>query len=96
LSAYRYLPLAQNATLIIPAVLAEHSLEPRIERFVLTETEEGAVWLFVVLNHHIEKLADSYAANSVLADLSSALHGRLVFFSKFNGLRFAVLLSSYK
>ena len=94
MSAHRYLPAAQNAALVIPAVLVEHGLQPLINRLILTETELGAAWLFVVMDNAIEEFVDSYAANSLLSDLSRALHGHRVLFSNSYGLRFAVLLSS--
>ena len=94
MSAHRYLSAAQNAAQVIPGVLVEHGLEPLINRFLLTETEQGAAWLFIVMDNGIEEFVDSYAANSLLSDLSRALHGHRVLFSNSFGLRFAVLLSS--
>ena len=45
----RYLSAARFVAQTIPAILAQLGLKPFISRFVLTETERGAAWLFVVL-----------------------------------------------
>jgi hypothetical protein len=94
LSANRYLPAAQNVAYAIPGILAELGLDPLISRFVLTETERGEAWLFVVMDDSILEFLESYAATSVLSHLSAALHGHLVMFSNSLGLRYAVLLGS--
>ena len=93
MSANRYLPAAQNIAQAIPAVLAEQGLDPLISRFVLTESERGDAWLFVVLDDSVLEFLDSYAADSVLSHLSTAFHGHPVLFSNSLGLRYAVLLS---
>jgi hypothetical protein len=96
LSANRYLPAAQNVAQAIPGILAEQGLDPLISRFVLTETEQGDAWLFVVMDDSVLESLESYAATSVLSHLSAALHGHLVLFSNSYGLRYAVLLSPSK
>jgi len=93
LSANRYLPAAQNVAQAIPGILAEQGLDPLISRYVLTETERGEFWLFVVLDDSVSEFLESYASPSVLAHLSAALHGHRVLFSNSYGLRYAVLLS---
>jgi len=95
MSANRYLPAAENVAQAIPCILVEEGLDPLlISRFVLTETERGDAWLFVVMDDSVSKFLESYAAPGVLSHLSAALHGHLVKFSNSYGLRYAVLLSS--
>ena len=96
MSANRYLPAAQNIAQAIPGILAEQGLDPLISRFVLTETERGDAWLFVVMDDSVSEFLASYAATSVLSHLSTALHGHRVMFSNSYGLRYAVLLSPSK
>jgi hypothetical protein len=94
MSANRYLPAAQNVAQAIPGILAEQGLNPLISRVVLTETERGDAWLFVVMDDSVLEFIDSYAAASVLSHISTALHGHRVMFSNSYGLRYAVLLGS--
>jgi hypothetical protein len=94
MSTQRYLPAAQNVARAIPAILTEQGLNPLISRFVLTETEQGDAWLFVVMDDSISEFLGAYSSSSVLFLLSTALHGHLVMFSNSYGLRYAVLLSS--
>ena len=90
----RYLPAAQSVAQAIPCLLADQGLDPlRISRFVLTETERGNAWLFVVMDDSVLEFLDSYSAPRVLSYLSSALQGHIVKFSNSYGLRYAVLLS---
>jgi hypothetical protein len=94
MSANRYLPAAQSAAQAIPCILADQGLDPLlISRFVLTETERGDAWLFVVMDDSMVDFLSAYAAPSVLSHLSSALHGHVVKFSNSYGLRYAILLS---
>ena len=93
MSANRYLPAAENVAQAIPSILAEQGLDPLISRFVLTETEQGDAWLFVVMDDSVLEILESYTAPSVLSHLSTALHGHLVMFSNSYGLRYAVLLN---
>jgi len=93
MSANRYLPAAENVAQAIPAILAEQGLDPLISRFVLTETERGDAWLFVVMDERVLEFLASYTAVGVLSHLSAALHGHIVLFSSSAGLRYAVLLS---
>jgi hypothetical protein len=95
LSANRYLPAAQIVAEAIPGILAEQGLDPLISRFVLTESERGDAWLFVVMDDSVFEFLESYAAANVLSHLSTALHGHPVFFSNTYGLRYAVLLSHH-
>jgi hypothetical protein len=90
----RYLPAAQSVAQDIPCVLADQGLDPLlISRFVLTETERGDAWLFVVLDDTVRDFLTAYASPSMLSHLSLALHGHTVKFSNSYGLRYAVLLS---
>ena len=93
MSANRYLPAAQNVAEAIPGILTEQGLDPLISRYVLTETERGEAWLFVVLDDSVSEFLEAYASASVLSHLSTALHGHRVLFSNSYGLRYAVLLS---
>jgi hypothetical protein len=96
LSANRYLPAAQNVAYAIPAMLAKQGLYPFIKRFVLTETERGDIWFFVVMEADGLESYEAYAATNVLSYLSAALHGHPVLVSNSDGLRYAVLLSPPK
>jgi hypothetical protein len=94
MSATRYLPAAHYIAQQIPGILAKNGLTPDISRFVLTETEQGTAWLFIVLevNHHDQ--LDDYTNSDMLHVLSISLNGTPVVVSRSNGLRYAVLLSS--
>jgi hypothetical protein len=93
MSVNRYLPAAFYVAQVFTGILAQRGLKPFVSRFVLTETQQGNAWLFVVLevsNLHPE----DYAASDVLRYLSTALHGLPVVISDSYGLRYAVLLGS--
>ena len=94
MSANRYLSAAENVAQALPCILVEEGLDPLISRFVLTETEGGDAWLFVVLDDSVSEFLESYAAPNVLSHLSAALQGHQVMFSNSYGLRYAVRLSS--
>ena len=94
MSVYRYLPAARYVGRAIPDILAQLGLKPSMSRFVLTETEQGNAWLFVVLEVSSLDHPEDYAASSVLHYLSTALHGLPVVISDSYGLRYAVLLGS--
>ncbi len=96
MSTTRYLPAVRSIAQSIPDILVEHGLDPRISRYVLTETEEGEAWLFVVLDDSIWERLESYSASSLLCLLSTALHGHPVVFTNSFGLCYAVLLSPAK
>ena len=96
MSANRYLSAAQIVAQAIPGILAEQGLEPLISRFVLTETEQGNAWLFVVMDDSVLSSLESYSATNLLSHLSTALHGHPVLFSNSYGLRYAILLSPPK
>jgi hypothetical protein len=94
MSVNRYLPAARSVAQAIPGILAQRGLKPLISRFVLTETERGAAWLFVVLEVSPLEHLEDYAASDVLHYLSTALHGHpVVINSNSDGVRYAVLLS---
>jgi hypothetical protein len=93
MSANRYLPSAQNIAQIFSGILSETGLPALINRFVLTESERGDAWLFVLLDDSAAEFTESYAAPNTLSRLSASLHGHLVVFSNSYGLRYAVLLS---
>ena len=94
MSATRFLTTAQNAARAIPGILSENGLDPLINRYVLTETERGDTWLFVVLDDSASEFLESYAGNAILSQLATALNGHHVLFSNSFGLRYAVLLNS--
>lgn len=96
MSVNHYLPAAQNIADAIPGILAGQGLAPLISRFVLTETERGDAWLFVVMDDSVLDFMESYASTDVLAHLSRVFHGHLVMFSNSYGLRYSILLSSAK
>jgi hypothetical protein len=93
MSANRYLAAAQNVAEAIPGILDDLGLDPQINSFFLTETEQGDAWLFVVLDDRVSEFLEYYAAPHVLSHFSAALQGHPVFFSNSYGLRYAVLLS---
>jgi hypothetical protein len=93
-SANRYLPAAHNAARAIPGILAQLGLKPFISRFVLTETEQGNAWLFVVLEVGPQQHPKDYAVPDVVDYLSKGLQGLPVVISNTYGLRYAVLLGS--
>jgi hypothetical protein len=92
--ANRYLPAARHVAQAFPGILAQRGLKPFISRFVLTETQQGHAWLFVVLEVNILQPLEEYAASGMLDYLSSALRGLPVVISDSYGLRYAVLLGS--
>ena len=94
MSVTRYLPAARYVAQAIPGILAQRGLKPFISRFVLTETQQGNAWLFVVLEVGPVNYPEDYAASDVLHYLSTALHGLPVVISDSYGLRYAVLLGS--
>jgi hypothetical protein len=94
MSASRYLPAANYIAHQIPDILAKFGLRPDISRFVLTETEQGAAWLFIVLEVSLHDQLDDYANSDVMNALSVSLNGIPVVVSRSNGLRYAILLSS--
>ena len=94
MSVARYLAAARTVAQTMPAILAQRGLNPFISRFVLTETEQGNAWLFVVLEVSPLEPLEDYAAPDVVEHLSAALHGLPVVVSASYGLRYAVLLSS--
>jgi hypothetical protein len=94
MSANHYRPAAHYVAQAIPSVLAQLGLKPLISRFVLTETERGDAWLFVVLEVDPLQSQEDYDSSEVLDYLSTAFHGLPVVFSNTYGLRYAVLLSS--
>ena len=94
MSAQRYLPVAQYVAQTIPAILAQRGLKPFISRCVLTETERGAAWLFVVMQISPQEHPEDFTASDVLHDLSTALQGLPIVISNSDGLRIAVLLGS--
>ncbi len=94
MSANRYLPAARFVAQAFPDILAQLGFKPFISRFVLTETQQGNVWLFVVLEVGPLGYPEDYAAPDVLHYLSTALQGLPVVISDSYGLRYAVLLNS--
>jgi hypothetical protein len=92
--ANRYLPAARYIAQAFPGILARRGLKPFISRFVLTETQQGHAWLFVVLEVNLLQPLEDYAASGMLDYLSTALQGLPVVISDSYGLRYAVLLGS--
>ncbi|MBN1668578.1 MAG: hypothetical protein JW862_15895 [Anaerolineales bacterium] len=94
MSVNHYLPAARYVAQAFPGILEQRGLKPFISRFVLTETQQGNAWLFVVLEVSPQNYPEDYATTEVLDFLSSALQGLPVVISESYGLRYAVLLSS--
>jgi hypothetical protein len=93
MSAYRYLPAAQNVAKAFPNFFIEQGLDPLISRYVLTESARGDAWLFVVMDDSVSENLESYASPNLLSHLSAAFHGDPVLFTNSSGLRYAVLLN---
>jgi hypothetical protein len=94
MSASRYLPAARHVAQAFPGILAQQGLIPFISRYVLTETRQGNIWLFIVLEVDPQGHPEDYAMAHVLQYLSLALQGLPVVISEAYGLRYAVLLGS--
>ena len=90
----RYLPAARHVAQAIPDILAQRGLIPFISRFVLTETQQGNAWLFVVLEVDPSNHLDDYATPDILDYISKSLNGLPVVISNSYGMRYAVLLGS--
>ena len=90
----RYLPAARQVAQALPGLLAQRGLTPFISRCVLTETQHGHAWLFIVLEVSPLQPLAAYMSADVLDYLSGALHGLPVMVSDSYGLRYAVLLSA--
>jgi hypothetical protein len=88
-----YLSKAENVARIVEAVLASRSgTDPAlIQRWVITRTESGAVWLFAVLDDQRLPKFEPYAAAA--HHLSSSLRGMPVLLGNHTGLRYGILLS---
>jgi len=83
---------AEHAARVIPATLTQRGLQPRFSDWLLTE-DQGATWLFGVLDvRHLDRL-ETYLRADLLHHISTALQGRPVFVSNSSGLRYAVLMS---
>ena len=93
MSANRYYSTARDVAQAIPGILAELGLNPFISRYVLTETEQGHAWLFVVLEVSPQQSLEAYTAPGVLDHISTALHGLPVVISASYGLRYAILIN---
>lgn len=89
-----YLPAARLVAEVIPDFLAKIGLKPFISRFVLTETQQGNAWLFIVLEVDPLSHLEDYGSAEVLKYLSTSLNGMPVVISNSYGMRYAVLLSS--
>lgn len=94
MSVNRYFPAARYVAEAIPGILAQIGLKPFISRFVLTETQYGNAWLFVVLEVDPLIHPEDYTSSDTLDYLSTALNGLSVVVSDSYGLRYAVLLGS--
>ncbi len=93
MSADRYLPAARYVAQEFPGLLAHGGLQPCIDRYVLTESQTGDAWLFVVLDIDAEDDPGAYGNPDLLHYLSTALHDLPVFLSSSHSLRYAVLLN---
>ena len=88
-----YMEKAQRVVRIVEAVLGSRTgTDPAlIERWVMTRTDQGAVWLFAVLDdRRLPKFEPDEAAAH---HLSSSLRGMPVFLGNHTGLRYGILLS---
>jgi hypothetical protein len=89
----KYLEKAELVARVVDSVLAARpGTDPAlIERWVLTRTESGSVWLFAVLDDRRLPRFEPYA--SAVHHLSSSLRGMPVLLGNHTGLRYAILLS---
>jgi len=89
-----YLNRAETVARIVEAVLANRpGTDPdMIARWVLTRTENGAVWLFAVLDDRRMPKFEPYA--QAVHHLSSSLRGMPVVMGNHTGLRYGILLSN--
>lgn len=89
----RYLEKAELVARVVDAVLASRAgTDPgMIERWVLTRTTSGSVWLFAVLNDRQLPKFEPY--QQAAHHLSSSLRGMPVLVGNHTGLRYAFLLS---
>lgn len=90
---HRYLPEAQQVAGRIVLALRQRELAPTIQRFLLTETEHHAVWLFAVLDRERIARMEPYLASATLHQISTLVDGRPTLLSNTTGLRYAVLLT---
>ena len=86
MSGNRYLPAARYVAQAIPGILAQRGLKPFISRYVLTETQQGNAWLFVVLEVGPQQHPKDYADSDVVDYLSKGLQGLPVVISKTYGM----------
>lgn len=88
-----YTGAAQIVAHLIPKVLAQRGLDPRvITRFDLWQGPAG-VWLAAVLDPGRITKAEPYTSEHTLHQLSTVLKGKPVLLSNTSGLRYCVLLS---
>jgi DNA segregation ATPase FtsK/SpoIIIE-like protein len=89
----KYLEKAELVARVVDTVLAARpGTDPAlIERWVLTRTEGGAIWLFAVLDDRRLPKFEPYAA--AVHHLSSSLRGMPVLLGNHTGLRYGILLS---
>ena len=90
----RYLPAARYVAQAIPGILAQRGLKPFISRYVLSETQQGNAWLFVVLEVDPLNHLEDYATSDLLDYISKSLNGLPVVISNSYGMRYGVLLGS--
>lgn len=88
-----YTSAAQIVAHLIPKVLQQRGLDPRvISRFDLWQGPAG-VWLAAVLDPGKIAKAEPYTSEHTLHQLSTVLKGKPVLLSNTSGLRYCVLLS---
>ncbi len=88
-----YTGAAQLVAHLIPKVLAQRGLDPRvITRFDLWQGPAG-VWLAAVLDPGQIAKTEPYTSEHTLHQLSTVLKGKPVLLSNTSGLRYCVLLS---
>lgn len=90
----RYITQANNIVRVIPHVLRQRGLESYIQRCVITQTPQGATWLFTVMDTSQIQRLELYESPDLLHQISTVLRGRPVLISNHSGLRYAVLMSS--
>lgn len=78
----------------VDQALAKFGRAPVYREFVLTQTEEGAVIFFVVLeDRQLPDPIHLYENEKLLGEISTALRGRPVAYSNHTGFRYAILLN---
>ncbi|MFQ5615106.1 MAG: hypothetical protein ACE5GO_01400 [Anaerolineales bacterium] len=73
--------------------LRQRNLSPVFQKFILTETQQNAIWLIGVLDQNRIGKIDPYGSESTLHQISTLVGGKPTIWSNTSGVRYAVLLA---